>query len=282
MYRYLAAHPNIFMSPVKEPGFFLSDWERCQKSAEDYRALFREARSDHIWIGEATTLYLSSVQALTNIRRFNPEARLIVLLRNPVELVQAFHSEMLTTHCEDKTRFEEAWRLREQRLRGEALPQYIQFERHRALLDYGWIGMLGRQYENLLRLFPRSQIKPIVFEDLLADSKEVVKGVFEWLEIENDFEVKAEIYNTNKRFRFKWLAEFLHRPPRALKAAGRSIKFVIGDRVELLGWLRRVNSVEVQRKPISCEIERELREFFKDDVKLLSELIGRDVTHWLT
>ena len=95
LWSWLRTHPDIFMSHLKEPNFFNSDDNLGISGLTEYEALFRDARVSHTAVGEASVWYLSSPVAVQNILRFEPEARFIVLLRNPIEMAVAMHSQML-------------------------------------------------------------------------------------------------------------------------------------------------------------------------------------------
>ena len=86
---YLKYHPNVFMSTPKEPHYFAEDFERYRhvKTEDKYLALFGDCNDRHLMIGEASVFYLRSTRAVSLIRDFNPDAKIIVMLRNPVDMV---------------------------------------------------------------------------------------------------------------------------------------------------------------------------------------------------
>jgi sulfotransferase family protein len=92
LYRELARHPAIYMSPMKEPHFFsriepASSWEGFFPHVSDeaeYLALFKGARNEDL-LGEGSTSYLWDTQAAGRIKRAVPEARILIMLRDPVD-----------------------------------------------------------------------------------------------------------------------------------------------------------------------------------------------------
>ena len=106
--QYLRDHPNIFFSGVKEPHFFdLDTSKRLKLDLQTYLSLFAKARPElHIAVGEGSTGYLFSKVAVSEILKFNPDSKFIVMLRNPVDLVQAWHSEMYFEGVENIRDFE--------------------------------------------------------------------------------------------------------------------------------------------------------------------------------
>src|SRR3990170_8700279 len=94
LYQYLRQHPQVFMPQLIEPSFFSYEGQNLQHNPsirrhvitrfEDYVALFQEARGE-IAIGEASPMYLKCPQSAVRIKHYIPDARLIVILRNPVD-----------------------------------------------------------------------------------------------------------------------------------------------------------------------------------------------------
>ena len=109
---YLDGHPRIFLSRVKEPNYFCFDAPglRVVDRLETYSGLFTPAQPGQL-CGEASTAYLFSHAAVPAILESNPAARIIVLVRNPLEMVVAHHHEKLHHFEENEPDFEIAWRL---------------------------------------------------------------------------------------------------------------------------------------------------------------------------
>jgi hypothetical protein len=120
--RWLGDHPNIFMAPQKEPHFFNTDDRQGVTTLVEYEDLFRKAQKEHVAVGEASVWYLSSSQAVNNILEYNPNARFIVMVRNPIEMAQALHGQMLIAGLECVQDFSKAWSLQEERRQGLRLP----------------------------------------------------------------------------------------------------------------------------------------------------------------
>jgi hypothetical protein len=113
MYHYLRQHPDIFMPKNKEPHFFASDLQidstwRVQTKA-GYLRLF-ESASEAKRIGEASTCYLFSRRAAATIKELSPDARIIIMLRNPVDFINSVHLQLINGANEDIIDLGEAWR----------------------------------------------------------------------------------------------------------------------------------------------------------------------------
>ena len=281
LYRYLQPHPNIFMPEIKEPHFFAKDlgsYPRI-KTAEDYSALFAGAGEQHLRLGEASVYYLRSTVAIPAIRAFNPEARIIAMFRNPVDMVYSLHSQLLYVAEEDVADFETAWRLQERRSRGLDLPPRI---RSPLLVQYADIGRFGTQTQRLLSCFPAEQVKIILYDDFAASPERVYDEVIAFLGIPHDQRTEFPRINENKSARLGWLRRFSRKPPPALREAVRSLKRAVGGKG--LGAAKKklvaLNTSRERRAPLAPELRAELVATFREEVALLSRLLGRALRHW--
>ena len=147
LYRYLATHPAIAMSSRKEPGYWSPDLGRRDRVSgrEAYLRLW-EGAPEGALRGEATANYLRSAVAIPSILAERPDARFVVMLRNPSDMAVSLHSELVKTYHEDVGDFERAWRLQETRRQGLRIPPECVDPR---LLDYAWGCALGDQVERL-------------------------------------------------------------------------------------------------------------------------------------
>jgi len=122
---YLRQHPEIYMPQRKEPHFFGSDLDAPYpyfiRDKEQYFSLFAEAK-DEKRVGEASVWYLYSKRAAFEIKEFCPTASIIIMLRNPVDMIYSLHSQRLFTGNEDIPDFEEALEAEEDRKRGLRIP----------------------------------------------------------------------------------------------------------------------------------------------------------------
>jgi hypothetical protein len=280
LYEYLSPHPNIFMPELKEPHFFSKDLTYpIIKSMEEYTRLFAGCTDQHLRVGEASASYLCSAVALTNIRQYNPDAKIIAMFRNPVDLVYSFHSQLLYWSEEIVSDFETAWRLQERRRNGFDVPEKC---RDPFWLQYERIGQFGTQTQRLFSLFPRSQIKLIMFDDFAASPRKVYEEVIEFLEVPHDHRTEFPRANENKRARMTWLRNFVRKPPPVLRSAYRRLKRAVGETrlVAIKKGIVNLNTERGRRRPLSPEFRAELVETFREEVAQLSRLWERDLSHW--
>jgi hypothetical protein len=282
LYEYLRPHPGIFMPAIKEPHFFARDLGTYPRisTLEEYTGIFAGSAAEHLRVGEASVYYLRSSVAIANIREFNPEAKLIAMFRNPVEMVHSFHSQLLYVAEENEPDFEAAWRLQERRSRGLDLPRG---SRGAFLLQYAELGRFGTQTERLLASFPRTQAKLILYDDFAASPQAVYDDLIEFLELPHDGRTGFPRINDNKRARMTWLRDFARKPPPALRSAIRGLKQVVGGESisAAKSKLVKLNTVKERRAPLSPAFRAELVEAFREEVALLSRLLDRDLGHWV-
>ncbi len=282
LYAYLRDHPHIFMPRVKEPHFFATDLKPYPivQTPEAYAALFAERTPAQVAAGEASVYYLRSTAAIPNIRAFNPDARIIAMFRNPVDMVHALHAQLLYVSEEPVADFQAAWRLQTRRAQGLDLPRR---SRGSFLLQYREFGRFGTQVERLLATFPADQVKLIVYEDFAASPERVYAQVIRFLGLSPDERTEFPRINDSKRARVPWLRDFLRKPPPLLLHTVRGLKRAVGaGPVEAVKRaLVTRNTVKEARSPLSAEFRAELVEEFRDEVTLLSRLLGRDLSHWV-
>lgn len=124
---WLRDHPQGFMPPLKEPGFW-SDHVAGEtfarlETVEDYLALYAKADpARHRVVVDATTACLMTPQAAPRIPEFQPEARFVAILRDPMTMAEAFHMEQDVDTCEDVEDFARAWALQQDRAAGRHMP----------------------------------------------------------------------------------------------------------------------------------------------------------------
>ena len=279
---YLRRHPQVFMSTPKEPHYFGTDFDYYyapgERTEEHYLRLFADAGEEHLAVGEASVWYLYSERAAAEIAAFRPDARAIVMLRNPVELVPSLHSQLVYTVDEDVRDPAAAWALQAARRRGEHLPPGVRVP---AFLQYGAAAMLGAQLRRVYESFPRERVRVIVFDDFRADPAAVYRSTLDFLGVPDDGRTDFPRVNPNTVHRAAGVARLTQRPPKAALAAAKAVKKATG--IKQLGILQRVrrrNRVEAERAPLAPEFVAEMADHFRDDVASLSELIGRDLSHW--
>ena len=275
---YLRTHPNVFISSPKEPYYFSTDLSlgSWSSEAEYLHKCFQGCEDQHWAVGEASAWYLFSSDAIPMILHFNPEAKFIVMVRNPVDMFHSLHSQMLYERKENVEDEVEAWHLQDVRRVGKNLPRLC---RDPKLLQYGTACKLGRQLQKLYALAHEKQVKVVVFDDFVGNPKEAYEGVLQFLGVPPDHRSVFPVFNENKQVRSKSVANFIMAAtlnPWVMQAF-KATKRVFGLRA--LGFSLR-NTVIQGRPPMPTNFREELGQYFREDVKTLSELVGCDLSHW--
>lgn len=217
---YLRGHPQVFFSALKEPNFFCTDFSpdfRACTRLDQYLRLFTEGGNQAV-VAEGSVTYLFSETAVANVLRFNPEAKFVVCLRNPVDLVVSLHRQQLNNLEEDQEDFAIAWGLQEERKKGRYLPAD---NREVKLLYYRDWGLLGKQVHRLFQLVPEGQRHVILFDDIRRDAYGVYRNLLKFLGIPDDGREKFEVVNAAFRWRSAGLIRLLRYQPPFSQDPGR-------------------------------------------------------------
>jgi len=271
LYNLLASHPSIFMCRPKEPSYFVEPnqlrelwpwgWKqgywRCQKH---YLQLFQSAGAATI-LGEASVHYTHLPLASgvgERIKQFNPDARLIYVMRDPIERT--------ISHYWHRVRH-----LGEHRSLSYAIkndPQYC---------DVSYYAMQLAPY---LERFRQDQIKLVTFEELTGNTNETIGSIFRWLNIGSIAPATTQPENVTPETVTKatWVRHHLRQTNRLLGAAidriPASVRRFVGARM----LTRDVNRRDVP----TSEVVQYLRPLQQRQTEALTKLIGRDFPEWTT
>lgn len=278
MAAWLYEHPNIYMSPVKEPNFFNTDdnWT-VVSSLRQYEALFRDAQEHHLAVGEASVWYLFSQTAVPNILQYSPTSRFIVMIRNPIDMAYSLHQQELYSGNEHIRDFAKAWELQSMRLKGREVSKFcVELKR----LLYGPACKLGEQLERLYRLVPKERVLVIVLDDVKEDPRREYLKVLNFLNVPDDGRQNFPRYNPAKTYRSWWLGRIIGLSGRMVGRIKRTFRVQKG--VGVLNFINRVNTIRAPRPPLSKEMRAKLAAYFAEDIRLLSRLLDRDFSAWLS
>ena len=262
LYEYLKQTPGVYMSPVKEPNFFSRiDLVYLDpppiRDKKKYLALFKKVKNE-IAIGEASTTYLRDPQAAKLIHDTVPKARIIVMLRDPVE--RSFSHYL----------FRKA-------LGRETLPFRDAVKKALNSQDYDLRRVVEPSFysgkvKRYLDTFGKNLVKIIIFEEFVKDTRRVVKDVLEFLEVNAEPpESIGEIYNPFYVPRGPF-ATFVLRSHFMLKIRDNLVPHAIGSFV-----IRNVLKKKETKPELSQEDRIFLEEIFRNDVKKLREILGRPI-----
>jgi hypothetical protein len=274
LYWYLAEHPAVYMSPVKETNFFAYGVDaRGQllygdpdvhhfpvKTLAEYEQLFAAA-GDAKAVGEASPIYLECPQAAARIRQLIPHTRIVCSIRHPVDRAYSDYQMYL-------------------RHRGKRLDpvEDLTPDARWARPDSRWLH-IGRYYEQLSRyyeLFPAAQIQVSLFDDLKRDALSVAQNVYRFVGVEPGFVPDVATPHAIGGMPASRLVEGVLTNRTMATVAKRWLP------VRVAHWVRRMRARNMQKAPpLPTELRKELTQPFRDDIQKTSALIGRSLDHWL-
>ncbi len=278
----LAGHPQISFSTPKETHFLID--ERPDLSVREVQRLYLESfhpnlTRDSRAIGDGSVSYLYYPQAIERAIALDSRAKFIISVRNPVDMLRSYHARLLYMLDEDITDFSQAWALQEDRRAGRYLPGRC---RDAQLLQYGEIAKLGKHVSRLFALAGRERCHVVVFDDIVQNPRAVYQQLLAFLGIADDGRSRFKAKSANAGFKSRWLQQFVMNPPAWTLPL---IKFGNVKTLSHLKGLRkrikRFNKVPETQQVLSATLRTTLCQYYADDVKTLSYLLDRDLTHWL-
>ena len=281
LFQYLCMHPDVCAPAIKEPNYFCEDFSgiRGPRSEAEYLALYAEAEESGRSVGDASVVYMYSDVALKRIAEFNPAAKIIVMLRNPVDMVYSLHSQHLFTLNENVSDFSAAWELQSARREGSHIPKMCL---EPSVLQYETMGRMSKGIRRALAVFPDDQIKVLLIDEIKEAPQETFDDVLGFLGLDPFALNEFPVVNANKTNKSKWVAAIAQRglPPVIRRPARLLKKFLgLGD-VSVSGKLDQLNKSHHQRTPMSNEMRSRLGRVFADEIAELELLAGRDLSHW--
>jgi len=211
-YEYLKQHPDIFLSHIKEPFFFVYGKEEAFtrsmhvykqlcwpnvvkimcKSKEAYLDLFSEGQNFK-YRGEGSIYYVYQQEAIENMKLFVKKPKMIFILRNPLERAYVMWSYMKTHSGEQEKDFYKALLLEEDRKQKSKRPPF----------HYLSVGKYGEQIQNIMNVYGpelKDTLLVLNFEDFILDQNQFLNTICDFLEIDNfkfDVSVKHNSSGTN-------------------------------------------------------------------------------------
>jgi hypothetical protein len=285
LYHYLKQHPEIYMSSIKEPKFFLSSIDEFPhngpgdveidkgiiKTWREYLKLFSGASVEKR-IGEASCGYLYYYEHVAPlIKRTSSEVKIIALLRNPIERAFSAYCHLVRDGRETLS-FEEAIEIEEERKKNNY--EFIWF--------YKDLGFYYSGIKAYLNTFGEESIKVCLYDDFKHNPLGVIKDIFRFLEVGESFVPDVSIkYNVSQIPKNKFFQEFLSDYNHPLKKPFRTVLLnTIGkeNTKKLVNYFKNMNLIKMGIKP---KTRRYLVELYRDNIVMLQNLIKRDLSDWL-
>ena len=304
LHEYLDQHPEIYMSPVKEPNFFAFEgripkfagpsetqfqegfWRRQQlrnaryelsiTSLRDYQKLFAWTNAERA-LGESSVSYLYIPEAPFSIKKHLPNIRLIAMLRHPADRAYSKYMQFRRDGLEPIDDFATALEAEAKRIRERWSPTWFYKQR----------GFYYHQLRGYYEIFDHSQIKVFLYDEFIANPIEVMQRIFRFLKIDESFvpdmSQKHNVSCVPVVMSESRLLDFLLNTSNPIRSAVNrlfsppvALKF---RRLILAGTSRKFRPRQYEPMP-RCK-RRQLIDEYKADIFRLQELIKKDLSHWL-
>jgi hypothetical protein len=296
--RYLKRHPQVSFSIIKEPHFFafhdlrgFDDDELRETLKRDYLDRFFPERQGSLLIAEGSVTSLYIPDRVAPVLKLWPDAKFVICVRNPLEMIPSLHQRLFYNGDEDVRDFAKAWALVPERRQGRRIPKRTADPRW---LDYWESGMLGKHVGEFVRTLGRERCFISVFDDYVADPAAQYRRLLDFLGLDDDGRTDFSRHRESRGVKSATLQRLLQRPPkRALSLlgsdhyqlridakkgdAGGTARAVLSLRKRLLNW----NKAEAPKVEVPPSLKDKMRAMYRDDVAELSDLLGRDLSHWL-
>jgi len=276
LYGFLGQHTQIFLPRTKELLHFASDLSYPTRLSEnEFLAHFADRQGEQR-AGTAHTAYLQSKRAATEIKSKRPDADIIIMLRNPVDMLHSWHSELLYETIEDIEDFESALDAEPDRRRGKRIPRSAR-NSYVESLYYTDVAAFGEQVQRYLDTFGRSHVHVILHDELSADPGATYHATLEFLGVDSSHVPQFGVVNPNKAVRSRALQRLYF----ATATPGhRAVRKLVPRRVRQR--LLAMNAPPAPRAEMPPHVRRRLERVFRDDVARLGDLIDRDLSGWIS
>ncbi len=267
------------MAPGREPHFFGTDFYSPSyiRDERTYLSLFATA-SNEKRVGEKSVRYLSSKRAASEIKEFQSSASIIIMLRNPADMIYSFHNHLFNHGFEDLDDFKAALDVEEDRKRGLKLPNGLD-SRENWRVFYRETARYTHQVKRFLDAFGREKVHIIIFDDFVRQTAEVYRDTLSFLKVSTEFQPRFQKINSSGRMLNRKLYSLMTRPPQPVRSFVQSVMpFSLIQRM-IWGFIN-LNSHYFARPPLNSELKSQLQAEFLPEVKQLSTLLGRDLTYW--
>jgi hypothetical protein len=289
LHEYLQRHPDIYLPFYKEPHYFGSDllgsrFRQFRGKPNKYLKLFQDVKSE-TRIGESSPWYLVSKNAAQEIYDYDPSAKIIMILRNPVDMMYSMWSQFRYSGNEQIEDFEEALKAEDERKKGK----HIRRAAHCITgLFYQEMASYTQQIQRYYDVFGQDNVRVIIFDDFKNDTASVYKDVLEYLEVDPNFQTNFDVVNPNKEVRLEWLQKIILSTGFSLMLLKDRLTYIATTN-HFMPYSYRTQAVKgvinaytkyEKRSPLTPELRQRILQDFKPEIDDLSNLLDRDLSHW--
>lgn len=281
LYHYLSQHPEVYMSPIKEPRFITAQFvkyplrlkkeKRVIEDFEEYKKLFKHVKNEKA-IGEASVdnLYYYE-ESIKFIKKYLRDVKIIIILRNPIESVFSNY-QMLVRSRGEHLSFEDALNAEDER------------KKLHMIYGCGWhyksLCFYYKQVKAYLENF--THVKIYLYDDLKNNTLGLIKDMYEFLGVDTLFVPDISYkYNVGGIPKNKFIYNILFVKPRLLRGGLEKVLkiFLLEERFYKI--VEDLKARYLKKEQIKPETRDYLKNLYREDILKLQDLIGRDLSHWL-
>jgi hypothetical protein len=272
--KYLDQHDDVCVSSPKATNYFSNLFVKSYRLNEysKYKASFKIIESRYFC--DASDCYHADKKAIEDIYRYNSDAKIVVVVRNPFSMLNSLHQHLVWAGYEDINNVNEAWHQYVIREGGKNIPRDCP---SLSFLNYRSICSVGSQMEYILKIFPRENVMVCFTEDLKFSKERVLGEIFKFLDLK---ELKSIVnINTNEAVeeRSRLLTKINRRIPSGVKVALKNFSAALG--YELDGKFRVLNGKK-SLPSLPVVYEQEIIDSLNSEISLLEVLLGKDLRDW--
>lgn len=264
---YLNSHPDVFIYHAGK-GFFGYGKSDIQNE-DEYCQLFENAVNKKI-VGEKCSDYLACPVTAEKIKKFSPDSKIIIILRNPIDMMYSLHNwEYNIETFETLSNFEDALAIEEKR-KEERLQDPEKYHPHvfyRELADYET--QVNRYFEN----FGTENVKIIILEEFVKNPEKTFSEVLDFLELDHPEKTDFTQHNANRMPRSRFLQRLMKNDSSTLVKAVKKLP-------NAAKIYSKINLPEQERINLEPSLRKKLKNEFKPKIKKLSELLNIDLSVW--
>lgn len=282
LYQYLDQHPDVFLPRIKEPHHFGQDLKFAvpRLSFEEYKKLFQSA-TDQKALGDGSVMYLMSRSAAKEIKERCPDAKIIIMLRHPVDLIISLHRKMLLSGNENIEDLQEALEAEHARKQGKQIPR---FGKRISLLFYSDVVRFAPQVQRYLDVFGKENTHIIIFDDFITDTEKAYKNVLVFLNLATHHTPDFKVVNSTKNVRFSFIRDLRLFIQHNSSQTFRRIVHLLTThnlRYNLNNLTNRIINTDKSINQNDCPLRIQLHETFKHNIFELSHVLDKDLTAWV-
>lgn len=276
LFHALPRHPMITFGRAKEPHAFIGRLTlRGKTSMEAYQKLY-DFESEFKVFGDASIMHLYSPDAAGKIAQYNPEAKILIMLREPEDFIVSYHHEQVYNGVENDASLDVCWDLSENRRQGKDIPVGCPDAR---LLDYTEIARFDEQVERFLDVFGKDQVRVGFLADIKKTPDLFIERLLEFLEVHQSPDILLEQHasaKTHKRSSVRNVIRVLSHP--YVLSAWKKLRSVLGisGRLKLLHRIKVANTVSGEKAKIPPQLRETIRKHYADSWNRLNNL-AKDV-----